>query len=92
MAAAFLTDNGTDASRVDLVGEAIALHTSPGIAERRGVSNVRIFGSVLRGDDTPDSDLDLLVDFDRGHPGLDLFGFGGRHSPSHQRDTGTQRR
>jgi hypothetical protein len=36
MAAAFLTDNGIGASAVDLVWEAIALHTSPGIAERRG--------------------------------------------------------
>jgi hypothetical protein len=36
MAAAFLTDNGTDADGVDLVWEAIALHGSPGIAERRG--------------------------------------------------------
>jgi len=36
MAASFLTDNGADGSGVDLVWEAIALHTSPGIAERRG--------------------------------------------------------
>jgi hypothetical protein len=36
MAAKFLTDNGADARGVDLVWEAIALHSSPGIAERRG--------------------------------------------------------
>lgn len=36
LAAAFLTDHGADAADVDLVWEAIALHTSPGIAERRG--------------------------------------------------------
>jgi hypothetical protein len=36
MAAKFLTDNGADTSGVDLVWEAIALHASPGIAERRG--------------------------------------------------------
>ena len=36
MAAKFLTDNRVDARDVDLVWEAIALHTSPGIAERRG--------------------------------------------------------
>lgn len=35
-AAAFLTRYGWDASRVDEVWEAIALHTSPQIAERRG--------------------------------------------------------
>lgn len=32
------------------------------IAMRHRVSNVRVFGSVLHGDDTDDSDLDLLVD------------------------------
>ena len=36
LAAAFLADNGTGSGDVDLVWEAIALHTSPGIAERRG--------------------------------------------------------
>ncbi|MCI0446667.1 nucleotidyltransferase domain-containing protein, partial [bacterium] len=37
------------------------------------VENVRVFGSVLHGDDTEDSDLDLLVD-----PTVDttLFDFG----------------
>jgi len=32
------------------------------IALRHRVHNVRVFGSVLHGDDTEDSDLDLLVD------------------------------
>jgi len=32
------------------------------IALSHRVSNVRVFGSVLHGDDTEDSDLDLLVD------------------------------
>jgi hypothetical protein len=36
LAAAFLTGNGADSGGVDLVWEAIALHTSPGLAERRG--------------------------------------------------------
>ncbi|MDQ1058327.1 hypothetical protein QFZ23_002228 [Arthrobacter globiformis] len=35
-AAGFLGERGWDASRVDAVWEAIALHTSPQIAERRG--------------------------------------------------------
>lgn len=30
--------------------------------ERNHASNPRVFGSVLRGEDTEDSDLDLLVD------------------------------
>lgn len=32
------------------------------IALRHHVKNVRVFGSALRGDDTDDSDLDLLVE------------------------------
>ena len=31
-------------------------------AARRGASNVRVFGSVARGEDTEGSDVDLLVD------------------------------
>ena len=38
------------------------------IAARHGASNVRLFGSVARGEERPDSDVDLLVDLeeDRG--------------------------
>jgi len=32
------------------------------IIEHHGASNPRVFGSVARGDDTPKSDLDILVD------------------------------
>jgi hypothetical protein len=32
------------------------------LALRHRVLNIRVFGSVLHGDDTDDSDLDLLVD------------------------------
>jgi hypothetical protein len=32
------------------------------IATRHGAANVQVFGSVVRGNDTPDSDVDLLVD------------------------------
>jgi uncharacterized protein len=45
------------------------------IGERMGVSRVRVFGSVARGDATSGSDIDLLVDFDTSHRGLDLFAF-----------------
>jgi predicted nucleotidyltransferase len=31
-----------------------------------GAHNIRVFGSVARGDDRPDSDIDLLVDLDDG--------------------------
>ena len=43
-----------------------ALHDSRAtvmrLAARHGASNVRVFGSVVRGEDGPDSDIDLLVD------------------------------
>jgi uncharacterized protein len=45
------------------------------LAGRRGVSNIRVFGSVARGDATPASDIDLLVEFDSTRRGLDLFAF-----------------
>jgi predicted nucleotidyltransferase len=34
------------------------------IAAQHGASNIRVFGSVARGDATEDSDIDLLVDYD----------------------------
>ena len=42
-------------------------------AAAHGVSNLRVFGSVARGEDRADSDVDLLADFP---PGLSLFGLG----------------
>ena len=36
------------------------------VAHRHGARNLRIYGSVARGQDRPDSDLDLLVDLERG--------------------------
>lgn len=44
--------------------EALALHRTQirEIALRHRVSGVRVFGSALHGDDTADSDLDLLVE------------------------------
>ncbi|MGW1680772.1 nucleotidyltransferase family protein [Saccharopolyspora sp. NPDC002376] len=37
------------------------------IAEEHGVSNIRVFGSVARGEADDDSDLDLLIGVSRGH-------------------------
>ncbi len=42
------------------------------IAERHGARNVRVFGSVARGDAVPGSDVDFLVDFDPDRSVLDL--------------------
>lgn len=35
------------------------------VLERHGVRNARVFGSVARGDDRDDSDVDLLVELPR---------------------------
>ncbi len=43
--------------------------------ERFGVRNIRVFGSVARGTSDQDSDLDLLIDVDRGHGYFDMAGF-----------------
>lgn len=40
-------------------------------AAAHGASNVRVFGSVARGSAEPDSDIDLLVDFEAGRTLLD---------------------
>ena len=40
------------------------------IASRHGARNVRIFGSVARGEAGPDSDVDVLIDLE---PGRSLF-------------------
>ncbi len=42
-------------------------------AAEYGVSNLRVFGSVARGQDRPDSDVDLLADLP---PELGLLGLG----------------
>jgi predicted nucleotidyltransferase len=42
-------------------------------AAAHGVSNLAVFGSVARGEDRPDSDVDLLADVPAG---MGLFGLG----------------
>jgi hypothetical protein len=41
------------------------------IAARHGAGNVRVFGSVARGEAGPESDLDILVDLEPGRSLLD---------------------
>ena len=43
------------------------------VAERHGASRFRVFGSFARGDNTSDSDLDLLIDLEPGRNLLDLI-------------------
>jgi predicted nucleotidyltransferase len=44
------------------------------LAHRRGARNIRLFGSMARGDARADSDVDLLVDLEPGRSALDLGG------------------
>ena len=44
------------------------------LAARRKAYNVRVFGSVARGEATPDSDVDFLVDFQPDYGLLDHIG------------------
>lgn len=44
------------------------------LAARRGARNVRVFGSVARGENDPQSDIDFLVDLEPGRSLLDLGG------------------
>ncbi len=44
------------------------------LGEKYGARNIRVVGSVARGDNGPESDIDSLVDLD---PGRNLFDLGG---------------
>ena len=45
------------------------------LADLHGARNVRVFGSVARGDASEESDVDFLVDMEEGRTLLDLVGF-----------------
>jgi hypothetical protein len=45
------------------------------LAPRHGAYNVRVFGSIARGDNRPDSDIDFLVDVEPGRTLLDVIAF-----------------
>lgn len=44
------------------------------ISRQYHADNIRLFGSVARGDERPDSDIDFLVDFQPGSTLLDQIG------------------
>ena len=44
------------------------------LADAHGARNVRVFGSVARGEARPDSDVDFLVEFEPGRTLFDLIG------------------
>ncbi|MBI4495225.1 MAG: nucleotidyltransferase family protein [Chloroflexi bacterium] len=45
------------------------------LAAQHGARNVRVFGSVARGEARPDSDVDFLVEMEQGRSLLDLVAF-----------------
>ena len=45
------------------------------IGERYGIRNIRVFGSLARGEARVDSDVDLLVDYVPGQKGFAFFRF-----------------
>jgi predicted nucleotidyltransferase len=60
---------GTDEILKSKRGEILALAT------QRGIKNLRVFGSVARGQAGPDSDVDFLVDVEPGRTYLDMGAF-----------------
>ncbi len=59
------TDSGAFAAIVGALTTARSAPAQKALPVRRlGVRNMRVFGSVARGEDQPASDVDLLVDFD----------------------------
>ena len=44
------------------------------LSKKHGAKNVRVFGSVVRGTSTKNSDIDILVDLEPGTSLLDLGG------------------
>ena len=58
------------ASRIPIDRERIA-----DFCRRHHIRRLSLFGSVIRNDFTPSSDVDVLVEFEPGHvPGLAFFG------------------
>lgn len=59
--------------------QALELHREAirAAVSRHKAANPRVFGSVLRGEDTDNSDLDILID---ALPGATLFDLGGLYN------------
>lgn len=57
---------GLDPCSIELLKSAASLH---------GIVRLQVFGSVARGEDGPESDLDLLVSVEPGRRLLDVIGF-----------------
>lgn len=49
---------------------------TPELRSKCKVQSISVFGSIVRGEATPDSDIDILVDFKQGADLLDLMAVG----------------
>ncbi len=68
----FLAESRSRASGLTLGGVLRNRHRIVEVLGRWGVSNVRLFGSVARGEAGPDSDIDLLITVPKGTSLFDL--------------------
>jgi uncharacterized protein len=68
---------GERGARIGPHERALARHRSRVIAagRRHGARNLRVFGSIARGQERRESDVDLLVDLEPGRTLVDLAGF-----------------
>jgi uncharacterized protein len=65
----YISRRGTDA-----MNKATITETMIPILDRNSVTRAAFFGSFARGEGTEDSDIDLLVEFEKGKSLLDLVG------------------
>lgn len=61
-------------------------HAILDLARRHGAGNIRVYGSVARGEATHDSDLDLLVEWEPGRSLLDLIALKQARGPARRDD------
>jgi predicted nucleotidyltransferase len=64
----------TESAQLDLRGLRSRREEILGYAAEHGARNVRVFGSIARGEPGPGSDVDLLVEMESGRSLVDLVG------------------
>ncbi len=64
----------TESAQLDLRGLRARREEILGYAAERGARNVRLFGSIARGELGAGSDVDLLVEMESGRSLIDLVG------------------
>ena len=69
-------DAMADTKSIEMDGQVVDAARLERVCRRFGVAELAVFGSVARGDTTPDSDIDLLYELAPGaRLGFDLFDF-----------------